>query len=506
VPLRFGDCVLDPARRELLRQGEPVHIEPQVFDLLLHLIENRDHVVSKDELLAAVWQGRIISESTLSTRINAARRAIGDSGERQELIRTTARRGLRFVGEVAAVEQHGMADGRGQAAVAGRVAIAVLPFANLSGDPAQAYLSDGVSEDIITDLCRWPQLAVSSRSASFRYRDADLGVMARELKVRYVVEGSIQRRGDRLRVSAQLVDAETGTHVWADRFDRRSVDFFQVQDEVVQTIVATLVGRVRVADAQRARRKPPSSLAAYECVLQGNALRWDDPEDAAAATRLFEQAIEADPGYGHAYALLAVMLSRSWQEDLGGSDVALHEAHRLAQRSIELAPENSTCFAALGQICLLQRSYDLAIQHMERAIGLNATNQWNMANMGRVLSYVGRAEEGIAWFRRARETDPYFDPPWYWYSLGRAHLVLRNHSQALQELARSTARSCRIAACKACCHIRLGETDRARALAAECLRINPDFTIARWMKKEPFRDPVDAAHFADSARAAGLPE
>src|SRR5882724_3973710 len=236
--LVFGDCALDPARRELSRGGEPVHLEPQVFDLLLHLIRNRDHVVSKDELLAAVWQGRIVSESTLSTRINAARCAIGDSGERQQLVRTVARRGLRFVGEVEqeAVEPEKPGEATSRASD-GRAAIAVLPFANMSGDPAQDYFSDGITEDIITDLSRWRQLAVQSRSASFRYRGvaADLGRMARELNVRYVVEGSVQRRGERIRISVQLIDTATGSHVWADRFDHGITDIFTVQDEVVQT-------------------------------------------------------------------------------------------------------------------------------------------------------------------------------------------------------------------------------------------------------------------------------
>jgi adenylate cyclase len=507
--LLFGDCGLDPARRELSRGGEPVHIEPQVFDLLLHLIRNRDHVVSKDELLSAVWQGRIVSESTLSNRINAARSAIGDSGRRQQLIRTIARKGLRFVGEVEhepiAAKLPDDATDRGSD---GRPAIAVLPFANLSDDPAQDYFSDGITEDIITDLSRWHQLAVRSRSASFRYRGvaADLGRMARELNVRYIVEGSVRRRGERIRINAQLIDTGTGSHVWADRFDSETSDVFKVQDEVVQTIVGTLVGRVRAADAERARRKPPASLAAYECVLQGNALPWSDAKAAAEAIRLFEQAIEIDPGYGFAHALLAVMRCRQWGDDLGGSDTALNEAYRLAKRAVELTGSESTCFSILSQVCLLRRSFDLALQHMRRAIEINATNQWNTADMGLVLSYVGRAEEAIAWFKRAKEIDPFFDPPWYCCELGRTHMMLRRYDQALAEFERSSARPYRIAAYMAGCHARLGTMDRARALAAQCLEEKPGFTIGRWVAKEPFKDPADAAHLVGCLRAAGLPE
>jgi adenylate cyclase len=507
--LLFGDCVLDPERRELSRSGAPVHLEPQVFDLLLHLIRHRDHVVSKDELLAAVWQGRIVSESTLSNRVNAARTAIGDSGERQLLVRTVARRGLRFVAEV---RQEEPVSAR-PAAPAGRASdglptIAVLPFSDPAGDPAEAYFADGITEDIITDLCRWSQLAVRSRSGSFRYRGMppDLDRMARELDVRYVVEGSVRRQGGRIRISAQLTDTETGSHVWADRFDRDADEIFTVQDEVVQRIVSTLVGRVRAADAERARRKPPASLAAYECMLHGNALPWSDPAGAAEATRLFEQAIEIDPGYGFAHALLAVMRYRQWSEDLLGTGRGLDEALRLATRAVELSGNESTCFSILSQICLMRRSFDLALQHMRRAIEINATNQWNTADMGFVLSYLGQAEEALGWFARAREIDPFFDPAWYRPALGRTRMMLRDYQGALEQFERSFLRPWRIAAFMAGCHARLGASGRARELAAECLAKKPDFTIARWLPKEPFKNPADAAHLADCLRAAGLPE
>jgi TolB-like protein len=390
-----------------------------------------------------------------------------------------------------------------------RPSIAILPFANLSGDPAQDYLSDGITEEIITDLSRWRQLAVRSRSATFRYRGtgADLARIARELDVRYIVEGSIRRHGESIRITAQLIDSETGNHVWADRFDRAFTDVFKVQDEVVQTIVGTMVGRVQVADEVRARRKPPASLAAYECVLKGNALAWSDPEGAAEATRLFAKAIEIDPGYGFAHALLSHMRFREWIDDLGGSDDAvLDEAHRLAKRAVELADDESTCFAMLSYVCLFRRSFDLALQHMLRAVEINATNQWNTADMGNLLSHLSRAEEAIAWYERARQIDPYFGPDWYWHSLGRAHMLLHRYREAVTEMEQASVRPYYVCAYLAGCHARLKARARARALAAECLEKKPDFTISRWLAKEPFRDPADAAHLAECMRVAGLPE
>ena len=300
------------------------------------------------------------------------------------------------------------------------------------------------------------------------------GGSPRELQVRYIVEGSVRRLGERIRITAQLIDTETGSHVWADRFDRERADVFKVEDEVVQTIVSTLVGRVQAADAQRARRKPPASLAAYECVLQGNALPWDDAKGAAEATRLFERAIAIDPGYGFAHALLAAMRYREWCNDLAGSgDAALDESYRLAKRAVNLADNESTCFSILGQVCVLRRSFDLGLRHMQRAIEINATNQWNTADMGNVLCHVGRAEEAVAWFKRARQIDPYFDPAWYWHGLGRAHMMLRRYEEAVAEFERASARPPQVSAYLAGCHATLGTSGRARAFARNAWRGGP---------------------------------
>ena len=254
-----------------------------------------------------------------------------------------------------------------------RVTICVLPFTNMSGDPEQQHFSDGITEDIITELSRWRLLSVRSRSASFRYRGVavDMKQVARELNVRYVIEGSVRRMGDRIRITAQLIDTETGSHIWGEKFDRDLAGLFSVQDQVVQTIVSTLVGRVQASDVERARRKPPTSLAAYEYVLKANALPWDDPDGAAEATRLLEAAIKIDPGYGLAHAVLAAFRWDSWYKDPNDSDAGLQEAYALAKRSIELDPNESTCFSMLGHVCLRRRSFDQALQYARRAIELN---------------------------------------------------------------------------------------------------------------------------------------
>ena len=387
-------------------------------------------------------------------------------------------------------------------------AIAILPFANLGDDPAQGFFSDGITEDIITELSRWRSLAVRSRSASFRYRGVavDMKQVARELNVRYIVEGSVRRLGDRIRITAQLIDSETGSHIWADKFDREAMDVFSVQDQVVRTIVSTLVGRVQVSDIDRARRKPPSSLAAYEYMLQGNAIAWDTPQGLDQATRLFEKAVEIDPGYGFAHALLAATCYSKWYADFSGSDALLEQAYAQAKRAVELDENESTCFSMLAMVCLLRHSFDLALQHARRSIEINPNNQWNNADMGLVLTYLGRAEEALEWFKRAREIDPYFDPPWYWRGIGQAYMVLHRYEEAVSMLEHASTDSYRLSALKAGCLAQLGDMHGAGASAKQCVAMKPEFSIRMFMSKEPFKNPADAAQQAESLRMAGLPD
>jgi TolB-like protein len=388
-----------------------------------------------------------------------------------------------------------------------RAAICVMPFSNQSGDAEQQALSEGMAEDIITELSRWRRLDVRSRSASFKYRGraVEIGQVARELNVRYVVEGSVRRIGERIRIGVQLIDATTGSQVWGERFDRPQAEIFAVQDEVVRTIVSTLVGRVQVLDVERARRKPPASLEAYECVLKGNALSWDDPAGLAEAGRLFEKATQIDPTYGLGYALQAAIQITIWRADLSAPDTMLDDAYRLGLRAVELDDGESTCHSLLAQVAMCRRSYELALQHIQRSIELNPNNQWNTADMAYVLSYAGRAEEALAWSARATQIDPYFDPPWHWRQTGIALMVLRRFEEALVMFARVPSRTFRDLALMAGCHARTGHAERARELVAATLALEPAFSVERFMTKEPFRSASDADELRRSLEAAGLP-
>ena len=524
-PMQYSlaDLTIDTGPQLVSRAASPIPLPKLSYDLLLALVRAAPNLVSLDELMRLVWPGIIVSPETVSQRIKLLRDALQDDPRQPRYVAGLRGRGYRMVPAVTEIPDPSAATpatlfSTGSEVLppipdeneAGpeRVAICVLPFANMSGDPEQAYFSNGITEDVITELSRWRLLAVRSRSASFRYRGAavDTHQVARELNVRFIVEGSLRRIGERIRISVQLIDNETGSHIWAEKFDRESSQLFAVQDQVVQTIVSTLVGRVQVSDAVRARRKPSASLAAYECVLKGNALAWADVDGRAAATQLFEKAVELDPGYGHAHALLASICCLEWQDDASNSDAALQKALTLAKRAVELDENESSCFSRLGWVHMLRHSYDLALQCAQRALEMNPNNQWIMADMGVTLLYLGRAKEALAWFKRAKEIDPYFNEPWYWRYVGLAHMILHHYQEALAAFDYLTAHPYRIGALKAGCYARLEQMDRARASAAECLALKPEFSIGHFMSKQPFKNPADAADLAESLRVAGLPD
>src|SRR5215469_1488277 len=271
----FENYSLDPERRELRRGAEVVAVEPQVFDLLHYLITARERVVTKDDVFAAVWNGRIVSESALTSRLTAVRQAVGDSGEEQRLIRTFPRRGLRFVGKVreepgSDAARYGRdlatADHQPTLKLPDKPSIAVLPFQNISGDPEQEYFTDGMVEEIITALSRMRWLFVIARNSSFAYkgRAIDVKQIGRELGVRYVLEGGVRKAANRLRITSQLIDVSMGVHIWVDRFDGGIEDVFDLQDQVASSVVGAIAPKLEQAEIERAKRKTTESLDAYD--------------------------------------------------------------------------------------------------------------------------------------------------------------------------------------------------------------------------------------------------
>ena len=520
----FGNSSVDCARRELRRDGKLVAIEPQVFDVLVYLIQHRDRVVSRDDLLASVWAGRIVSESTLSSRINSARSAIGDSGEGQRLIKTLPRKGFRFVGTVREEEGPGRTLDEGTPAEPPRPAlalpdkpsIAVLAFANMSGDPGQDYFSDGITEDIITGLSRFSELFVIARNSSFQYKgkSPDIRQVGRELGVRYVLEGSIRRAGDRVRVTAQLIDAVTGAHRWVERYDRELKDVFAVQDEVSGAIVAILVAQVNKAEAERTLLKPPATWQAYDFFMRASdifiaARSSFNVAHLYEARRLLERSISLDPNYARAYATLSHTHLLTWIFRLDEDHLnptAIERAHRLAWKAVQLDPNLPIGHAVLGHVLSFEGQHEQAIAEAEKAIALNPNfTDWQF---GMTLVRAGEPKRAVQILETHMRCDPFYvaSVP---LALGIARYHLKEYSEALRLLREFTSRSPNVSQghiVMAACLARLGRLDEAREEAAEVLRIDRNYTIDGTQRRmSPFKRPEDARHLFDALRKAGLP-
>jgi TolB-like protein/cytochrome c-type biogenesis protein CcmH/NrfG len=522
VQFLFRDHLLDTDRRELSREQVPIAVEPQVFDLVVHLMQNRDRVVSKDELIDKIWHGRSVSESTLTSRINAARKAVGDTGASQALIRTIARKGFRFVGDVEAKDS---TIGDAIAAASGRTAwvpraalplperpaIAVLPFTNMSGEAGQDYFSDGISEDIITALSKLRWFFVVARNSSFVYkgRAVHLSEVARELGVRYVVEGSVRRSGERVRISAQLNDVSTGSHLWAERYDRELADIFAVQDEITEAIVAAIEPQLYAAESFRAQQKPPGSLDAWDLVMRALSHHWRiTREDNAVAQALLERAVAIDPAYGKALGLFAT--SHIFGAHMGWADMeaTVPIAERAALAAVEADREDAFAHHGLAYAYLFRRRFDDALAEFELALRLNPNFAMAHAFYGVTLCYAGRWQDGDAAARRALRLSPR-DPlaAIYCGVAAYARFVGRDYEGAVQMARESMRQRGDFVGAHRVLTAAAGMSGDP-ALAASALeglrRAQPEVSLA-WITRElPMLRDEDRSHYLEGLRRAGL--
>ena len=405
----FEQFALDDERRELRGAGI-VSIEPQVFDLLLYLIKNRNRVISKDDLIASVWNGRVVSDSTLDSRINAVRKVLGDSGRDQKFVRTFARKGIRFVGEVS--ESETPTSGSSRAVANGdRPFFAVLPFQNLSDDPAQEYFADGLSEDLIAALGSWCRFPIIARHSSFIYkgRSVDAIEAGRELGARYILEGSVRKSNTHVRITARLTDATTALHLWGERYDREIDDVFAVQDEITAKIAAAVEPELHKHEQRRAVVTTKTNPAAYDLVQRGN---WHHniftAADAEEAQRLYSAAIEANSNYARAYSGMAS--TKFWAAQMKWADdpqSTLQAALGFARKAIALDEKDARGHFHMAQVLLWLRRHDEAIGEARRAIELNPSLVQAHAVLGYALDCVGEFEEALATVTHSLRLRPY---------------------------------------------------------------------------------------------------
>jgi TolB-like protein/tetratricopeptide (TPR) repeat protein len=517
VKFNFDNHILDTNLRELRRNGQMIAMQPQVFDLLVHLLKYRDRVVSRDDLIALVWGGRIVSDSTLDSRINAARNAIGDNGKEQRLIRTIPRKGIRFVGAVNAPCDAGVASPidadhpRPGLPLPDRPAIAVLPFNNMSGDHEQEYFSDGISEDIITALSKLRWFFVIARNSSFTYKGkaVQMKQIAAELGVRYVVEGSVRRSGDRVRITVQLNDTATGSHIWAERYDRDLTDVFAVQDEITDAIVTAIEPQIYAAENFRSRRKPPNSVDAWDLVMRALSHHWRVTRpDSLAAQALLERAIAIDPHYGQALALFAT--SHMFGVHLGWTDLATAApiAERAALAAIAADSEDAWAHTALASVYFSTRRLDHSLAEFELALQLNPNFSLAQGYYALALCYSGRWMDAYAATQRAIRQSPRDPSSAIYYGVAAyAQFVGRNYREAIalaQEATRQRGdltgayRVLTVAAGMS------GQIELARTALQELRRTQPNISLAWIGTQLPWKHDADREHYLEGFRRAGL--
>lgn len=523
----FDDYVLDPERRELTRGPEAVAVGPQVFDLLLYLVQNCEHVVSKDALLDAVWNGRVISESTLTSHINAARKAIGDSGGEQRLIRTVARKGFRFVGEVREVRRP---NGSGflqtsaakpddafahPLALPGKPSIAVLPFVNLSGDPEQEYFTDGVVEDIISALSRIRWLFVIARNSSFTYkgRAVDVKQVSHELGVRYVLEGSVRKLANRVRITGQLIDGTTGGHLWAERFEGTLDDIFELQDQIAESVVGAIAPQLEQAEIERAKRKPTERLDAYDYYLRGMAnLHQGTKDSIEEALAQFYHALSLDPEFASACAMAA--WCHFWRKVNGWMTDRPHETAegvRLARRAVKLGRDDAVALTRSGHaLGHLTGDLDGGVALIDRALVLNPNlaSAWFLG--GYLRAWKGEPDGAAEHFARAMRLSP-LDPELYRMQAGMAlaHLFAGRFDTAsswAEKAFRHLPSFLMVVGIIAASHALAGRPDEAQRAMDRLRQLDPTLRIATLTDWLPIRRPEDLATFAEGLRRAGLPE
>ena len=470
-------------------------------------------MVSKDDLIASVWGGRIVSDSTLTSRINAARKAISDSGEDQRLIRTIARKGVRFVGLVRDQQQDDALSEPARSALPlpDRPALAVLPFTNMSGDPEQEYFSDGISEDIITALSRLRWFFVIARNSSFIYKGkaVHLKQVAKELGVGYVVEGSVRKSGDRVRITAQLNDVATGSHIWAERYDRDLADVFAVQDEITEAIVAAIEPQLYAAENFRAQRKPPESLDAWDLVMRALSHYWRvTRQDNVVAQALLEKAIAIDPNCGQALGVLAA--SHTFSAHMGWVDMAISApiAERAGLAAIRADSEDPWAHYALGNAYLFTRRFEDSLAEFECALRLNPNFSLAQGYYGLVLSYCGRWEEGNDAARRALRLSPRDPFSAIYYGIAAyAQFNGSNYDEAMR-LAREGIRqrgdfvgAHRVLTAAAAM---TGDDAAARLALQELRRAQPNISLEWIARQMPIKHDAEREHYLEAFRRAGL--
>ncbi len=555
TPFRVGDWHVDPASGRMTHGDKDIKLEPRVMDVLVYLAARPGQVVTRDELEANVWAGRVISYDALTSTVQKLRKAFADDARQPRVIETLSKKGYRLVAPVSlpgaslnmeqfhetvvAASGHSnlwMRAGTVAALIIALVivaaiirlesrgvptdrdgeettpnSIAVLPFDNLSGDPAQEYFADGMTDDLITRLARNPGLLVIARDSSFFYkgRPIDIREVAEKLKVRYILHGSIRRTGEEIGFNAQLIDANTGRHLWAERYNGLLGNVFDLQDDVVGNIVSALSIKGGMHESPGARRQETGSSAAYEYFLHGRNrfFLYASKDDNRKARELYQRAIELDPDFALAYAMFA--WTYAFEAMNGWSDVredSLAHARALANRAVEIDKELPVAYFVMGLVYRERGEYMKALVEAEKAIAIDPNYANAHVLLATLLYYAGRPQEGLERIKKAMQLNPHH-PYNYPFHLGQVYFILGRYQEAIEALEQgleSNPSSERMRVWLAAAYAQHGREDDAKWEAEQVLALNPDFSLQRIRQAFPFKDPADIERLLDGLHKAGI--
>jgi len=534
---KFVDYLLDTETLELSKHGIPVHSEPQVIELLALLVKNNDRLVTRDEIYKSVWRGRIVSEAALSSRIKSLRQLLGDTGKTQQFVRTVHKRGFRFVAEVKNISKtkknnQDLPDSKPQPsdvipisshppsseddyAHIEKPSVAVLPFNNLSGDEEQEYFADAITADIITHLSkhRWLQVVARNTMLGYKNKSVDIGELANALHVNYVVEGNVRKAGNRIRVSANLIDASSSHQLWSDRYDRELDDIFDLQDEITETIVARLEPEIGFAERTRVAQVRPANLKAWDAYHLGvyHFFKFTG-EDNIEAQRLLIQSQELDPNFGEAYAwwAYAVILGMVYW-DTKPTQELMDKALAACDKALSFDPQNASFHALKARIQVARCEYSSGLTENEIAIKLNPTFAAAHCGLGDSLAYEGHYKEAMVCFDRAISMSPNDPQLWAFYSYAAQALIFhKEFEKALTYTEHASAMPNHqywTTAHKAVALAHLGRDAEAKQTVQRLLQQNPRFSL-KFAREKLFylKLPEQIELYMDGLKKAGVPE
>jgi TolB-like protein len=514
----FGVFRLLPAQRILLEEGKPLHLGSRALDILVALVESAGDIIHKDKLIARTWPDTFVDEGNLRFQVATLRKALGDGRGGNRFITNIPGRGYTFVAPVTREHAHAdnaLADG----ALPDKPSLAVLPFQNMSGDAEQEYFVDGMVEEITTAIARLPWLFVISRNSAFTYKGkpVDVKQVAQELGVRYVLEGSLRKAGNRVRISGQLIDTTTGAHIWADRFDGALDDIFELQDQVASNVAGAIQPKLRQSEIERASRKPTANLTAYDLYLRALAESHKfTGEGMLQSVALLQRALAIDPSYAPAAALIG--WCRHFQRDhaLGGpiSEADVGESVRLARHAIAAGKDDpDALWMGAFVLAVFAGEHAIAASAIDRALTLNPNSAHAWHSRGFVLVFLNQPGPAIEALQRAMRLSP-LDPfsPGVKSTLAFAHSIAGRYEEAIEWADRALHEQPRFDPAMAvkvvsCAH--LGRIDEAREWLRRRLELQPELTIAEWKARGgavKFASPEILALYEDGLRKAGLPE